>query len=148
MDDSARPVLLFDADCGFCTKCAGFAVRLGIEVLAWQSADLAALGITAEQAQQAVQWSDGHAPQSGHRAIAAALLTARRPWRWLGRLLQSRLVSWPAALAYRLIAANRYRLPGGAPTCRVPAQRTDEQPPVAGQAARAPVRQLGRRSGP
>jgi hypothetical protein len=34
--------------------------------------------------------------------------------------------SWGAAVAYRVIAANRYRLPGGSPACAVSAQRVGD----------------------
>jgi predicted DCC family thiol-disulfide oxidoreductase YuxK len=122
-----RPVLLFDGDCAFCTKCAGLLERIGpdAEIVPWQFADLAELGVTAEQATEAVQWvgADGTV-RSGHEAIAAVLATAGRIWRVAGRALVLPGVTWVAARAYRLVADNRYRLPGGTPACAVdPAQR-------------------------
>src|ERR1700727_446258 len=73
----ALPTLLYDGDCAFCTRCAHALERIGpdAESLAWQSADLAELGITEEQATDAVQWIqiDGTI-RSGHEAIAAILL--------------------------------------------------------------------------
>lgn len=53
-----RPVLLYDGDCGFCTSCAHFLERIGpdADIVPWQFADLGALGITEQQASDAVQW--------------------------------------------------------------------------------------------
>lgn len=117
-----HPVLVFDGDCGFCTTSARVLERIGpeAEIVAWQFADLAALGITAEQAAEAVQWigADGTV-RSGHEAIAAALSTAGRIWKIVGRTLLLPGISWAAARVYRLVAANRYRLPGGTPACKV-----------------------------
>lgn len=126
MDARARPVLLYDGDCAFCTSCARLIRRIGpdAEIVAWQLTDLAGLGVTEEQASEALQWvqADGTV-RSGHEAIAAMLSTAGRAWRIAGRVLLLPGVSWMAARAYRLVAENRQRLPGGAPTCALPPVR-------------------------
>jgi predicted DCC family thiol-disulfide oxidoreductase YuxK len=113
-------VLVYDGDCGFCTTCARFLERIGpdAEIVAWQLTDLAELGVTEEQAADAVQWVavDGTV-RSGHEAIAAVLSSAGRIWRIAGRLIVLPGVSRLAARAYRLTADNRYRLPGGTPAC-------------------------------
>jgi predicted DCC family thiol-disulfide oxidoreductase YuxK len=113
-------VLVYDGDCAFCTSCARALERIGPEakIVAWQLTDLAELGITAEQAAAAVQWvqADG-AVRSGHEAIAAALSTAGRIWRIIGRTILLPGISSVAARTYRLIADNRQRLPGGTPAC-------------------------------
>lgn len=118
-----RPVLLFDGDCAFCTKCAHALERIGpdAEIVPWQFTDLAELGVTEQQATEAVQLvgADGTV-RSGHEAIAAALIAAGQPWRTAGRMLLTPGISWIAARAYRLIARNRYRLPGGTPACALP----------------------------
>jgi predicted DCC family thiol-disulfide oxidoreductase YuxK len=126
VSDRERPALVYDGDCAFCTTCAGFLERIGpdAEIVAWQLTDLAALGITEEQAIDAVQWAraDGTV-RSGHEAIAAVLGAAGQPWRTIGRFLLLPGVSWLAAKVYRLVANNRYRLPGSTPACaRLPAQ--------------------------
>jgi predicted DCC family thiol-disulfide oxidoreductase YuxK len=118
-----RPVLLYDGDCAFCTTSARLLERIGpdAEIVAWQFADLEELGVTAEQTADAVQWTEaGGTVRSGHEAIAAALSSAGGIWRIAGRTLTLPGVSWVAAKAYRLVADNRYRLPGGTPACRVP----------------------------
>jgi predicted DCC family thiol-disulfide oxidoreductase YuxK len=117
-----RPVLVYDGDCAFCTKCAGALERIGpeAEIVAWQLTDLAELGITEEQASEAVQWVEtDDTVRSGHEAIASALSSAGRIWQPIGRALLLPGVSWVAAKAYRLVARNRYRLPGGTPACAV-----------------------------
>ncbi len=113
-------MLVFDGDCAFCTSCARLLERMGpeAEIVAWQLTDLDALGITAEQAAEAVRWIDlDGTVRAGHEAIAAALSTAGMPWRIAGRTLQLPLVSPLAAVGYRLISRNRHRLPGGTPAC-------------------------------
>ncbi len=120
-----RPVLLFDGDCAFCTRCARALARIGpdAEIVAWQFTDLAELGMTPEQAAEAVQLVqiDGTV-RSGHEAIAAVLNTAGRIWKIVGSAIMLPGISWMAAKVYRLVADNRYRLPGGTPACAV----TDE----------------------
>jgi predicted DCC family thiol-disulfide oxidoreductase YuxK len=120
MSSRQRPVLVFDGDCGFCTSCARFLERIGpdAEIVAWQLADLERLGLTEERAADAVQWVgvDGSV-RSGHEAIAAVLAGAGGIWRLAGRTLLLPGLSWIAARAYRLVADNRYRLPGGTPAC-------------------------------
>jgi predicted DCC family thiol-disulfide oxidoreductase YuxK len=119
-------VLVFDGDCGFCTSSVGLLERIGpsADIVAWQLTDLDALGLTEERAADAVQWVevDGGL-RSGHEAVSSALVAAGGIWRAIGRAMELRGVSWLAALAYRLVAENRYRLPGGTPAC---ARRPEE----------------------
>lgn len=127
MAGRTRPLLLFDGDCAFCASCARVIERIGpaAEIVAWQLADLDELGVTEEQAAAAVQWVevDGTA-RSGHEAIAAALITAGPIWRIVGRALLLPGISPLAARAYRLVADNRRRLPGGTPACDVRSRGT------------------------
>jgi predicted DCC family thiol-disulfide oxidoreductase YuxK len=117
-----RPVLVYDGDCGFCTTCVRLLERIGpdAEIVASQLTDLAGLGLTEAQAADAVQLvrTDGTV-RSGHEAIATVLATAGGAWRAVGRALLLPGISRIAAMAYRLIADNRYRLPGGTPACAV-----------------------------
>jgi predicted DCC family thiol-disulfide oxidoreductase YuxK len=120
MDGRRQPVLVYDGDCAFCTSCARALERIGpdAEIVAWQLTDLAALGITEEQAADAVQWVEvGGTVRSGHEAIAAVLGTAGRIWRVIGRLVLLPGISLLAARIYQLVADNRQRLPGGTPAC-------------------------------
>ena len=122
----ARPVLLYDGDCSFCTSCARVLERIGsdAEIVAWQHTDLGELGITEEQATDAVQWiqTDGTV-RSGHEAIAAILSADGRIWKIIGRMILLPGISWTAAKTYRLVADNRYRLPGSTPACARPPLR-------------------------
>jgi hypothetical protein len=56
------------------------------------------------------------------------LLRARWPFRPVGALILLPPISWLAAGVYRLIANNRYRLPGGTPACAVPQARPAPTP--------------------
>ena len=118
------PTLVFDGDCGFCSRAAEVARRVlppGCDVVPWQRADLAALGVTAERAQAEVVWVDRDgAVSGGASAVARGLRAAGLPWALLGAVLSVPPLSWLAPPVYRLVAANRYRLPGGTPACRLP----------------------------
>ncbi len=114
--------LVFDGDCGFCTTSVGFVGRFGLRagtVIAWQHADLDALGLTPEQCDDKVQWVDGGRVSSGHEAVARLLLGSALPWRPLGGLLLVPPFSWVAARAYRWVSEHRQQLPGGTPACAV-----------------------------
>jgi predicted DCC family thiol-disulfide oxidoreductase YuxK len=129
MSTRERPVLLYDGDCAFCTNCAHVLERIGpdADVVPWQLSDLGELGVTEAQAVDAVQWveADGTV-RSGHEAIAAVLKRAGWIWRLAGSVLILPGISWIVAKAYRLIARNRYRLPGGTPACAVSPERRRE----------------------
>jgi len=113
-------LLLYDADCAFCTRSAMLGRRLGLraQIMPMQDVDLAGYGITLDQATLAVPFvaDDGNV-SFGHRAIAGALRTGPLGWRLLGQALTLPGVDALAALAYRWVAANRYRLPGGTAAC-------------------------------
>jgi predicted DCC family thiol-disulfide oxidoreductase YuxK len=121
MSGRERPVLLYDGDCAFCTSSARVLEKIGpqAEIVAWQLTDLRELGITEEQAADAVQWVqiDGTV-RSGHEAIAGVLNTAGPVWRIIGRMVLLPGISWIAAKVYRLVAEHRHRLPGSTPACR------------------------------
>ena len=119
-------MLVYDGDCGFCTKCVRLVAKLpaDIDVEAWQFADLPSLGLTEAAAGAALQWVelDGTI-RAGHVAIAALLIRAGRGWAIIGRSLLLPGVSFLAAVTYRFIAANRGRLPGGTAACALPPEQ-------------------------
>lgn len=129
MTTRAHPIFLYDGDCMFCSSCARFIerrVRTSAEVKPWQFADLSALGVTQEQAEEAVQWvAPDSSVASGPRAIARLLLAAQWYWRPLGAALLVPPISWLAEPSYRLIARNRHRLPGGTAACSLPQAERD-----------------------
>jgi predicted DCC family thiol-disulfide oxidoreductase YuxK len=132
----AVPTLVFDGDCAFCTSSVHWAQRWcrpAVRFVPWQEIDLEANGLTYDQVTSAVRWLAPRAPRSGaapHGAAAVGrlLLRSRWPWRPIGALLLVPPFSWIAAGIYRLIAANRHRLPGGTPACAVPRQPTATEP--------------------
>jgi predicted DCC family thiol-disulfide oxidoreductase YuxK len=120
---------LYDGDCAFCSACARFIERrvaTPAQVIAWQWTDLGALGVTREQCDEAVQWIafDGagvRTASEGPAAIADLMRTSTRGWRAAAWLLGSRvglMVAWPV---YRWVSRHRDRMPGGTPTCALPA---------------------------
>ena len=114
------PVLIFDGDCAFCTSSAKKAERWFRldRVEPWQFADLDALGLSAEQCMASLQWvSRDGGVSSGHLAIAAAMRSRGAIWGVVGRVLCWPVISQLGALAYRWVAKNRYRLPGGTAAC-------------------------------
>lgn len=111
--------VVYDADCGFCTRSAHW---VDDDPVAWQSLDLAAVGATQEQADNFVGWlGDGRIRALGAPAIAAAL-RARGGWRRpLGTILDLPGVRRLAARVYPVVARHRHRLPGGTAACRLDA---------------------------
>ncbi len=119
-----RPVIVFDGDCAFCTSSVAFLrarVRPDADIVPWQWAELDALGLTEQECRRAVQWvaADGTV-SAGGRAVTAILLAGDRGWPVLGRLAGLRGARRLVDRAYDVVAANRSRLPGGTPACRLP----------------------------
>lgn len=121
------PVLVFDGDCAFCTTSAGVIARwlrrspADFAIEPWQHLDLAALGLTPAECDEAVRWVSANGiPDAGHVAIARALRASRWWVRPVGVVLLAPGISWVAARAYTWVAANRHRLPGGTPACSLP----------------------------
>lgn len=105
--------LVFDGECGFCRCSADFLrrrVQPNCEIVAWQSANLATLGLTPERCSEAVQWVSEGRTFSGARAIAGVLKTGAPMWRVLGGLIDLPPLRPVAGAVYRLVARNRSRL--------------------------------------
>lgn len=112
-----RPVLVFDGECDFCRACVRFAERITAREftsVAYQTADLAALGLSASDCAEAVQWValDGDVT-SAHEAVTVVLRHARWPWPIVGRAML-----WPGV---RDIAARVYQRVAQRRTCIVEA---------------------------
>lgn len=124
----ATSVLIYDGDCGVCTKLSRF-VTTGVRseptdfaVSAYQDADLESLGLTAEQCDEALQWvSSTGRVSSAQDAVARVLLAGRVPFRPLGAIILIPGINAVAGAVYRWVALNRHRLPGGTPACSLPA---------------------------
>lgn len=123
-----RPVLIYDGDCGVCTRLARLAARRvrrhpgSFAVAAYQDLDLAPLGLTAERCDEALQWVEADGRVRSAQDAVAAVLRAGRLWqRPLGLLLLAPGINALAGVVYGWVAANRHRLPGGTPACSLPA---------------------------
>ena len=120
-----RPLLVFDGDCAFCTRSVRFVerrIRRRPRIVAWQSLDLAELGLTQEQCELAVQWiGDDDSRAEAHVAVARTLVFGGRGWAVLGRIILLPGIRGLAAVVYRWIARNRHRMPGGTAQCNLPA---------------------------
>jgi predicted DCC family thiol-disulfide oxidoreductase YuxK len=129
MATAAFPTFLYDGDCAFCSSCARFIQRwipTPAAVEAWQLTDIDALGLTVEECDAAVQWATSSTRHSsGPEAIADLLKSSRPWWRVAGHLLALRPVLWLAWPAYRWVARNRDKLPGGTATCALPQAERD-----------------------
>ncbi|MGB8649136.1 MAG: DCC1-like thiol-disulfide oxidoreductase family protein [Mycobacteriales bacterium] len=115
--------LVYDGDCAFCTSSVRWVTRLHLGadvVIPWQQADLASLGLTRQQCEDALQLVRDGRVSSGHEAVAQLLLGSALPWRPLGALLLLPPLSWLAARVYAWVAAHRSRLPGGTAACALP----------------------------
>lgn len=113
--------LVFDGECGFCTRCVGWVRRLDrngrIDLRPYQRDGAPeSVGVTVEQCRDAVQWlgPDG-VRRSGADAVNAALSTA------LGTSVPTliyRATAGAQERVYRWLAARRGRLPGVVPHCQ------------------------------
>ena len=121
-----RPLVLHDADCGFCTRAAGWIPRIGskVDVSSLQAEDLVSLGVDAERSvrEMPVVLPDGSVVW-GHLAWAEILKAGPLPVRLAGLVLGSRLLSRPAAAVYGWVAGNRHKMPGGSAECALPQER-------------------------
>ena len=112
--------LLYDADCGFCSRSASWLAAWGVPgVRSMQSVDLPSLGVDAARAGREIPavLADGRVVY-GARAIGEALRFGPLWLRVAGWLVRGPL-AWPAALVYRVVARFRHRLPGGTGECRL-----------------------------
>ena len=115
-------LLLFDADCGFCTRAIGLAprLRLAAEIASIQSTALEQLGVdSARAAREMPAVVEGHVVY-GHNAIAAGLLTGPAPSRILGHIVGAPRFEWLFSNIYRWVAEHRHSLPGGTGSCELP----------------------------
>jgi predicted DCC family thiol-disulfide oxidoreductase YuxK len=104
-------VLVFDGECDFCRSCVRFAESITAREftsVAYQTADLASLGLRASDCADAVQWValDGGIT-SAHEAVASVLRHARWPWPIVGRMMLWPGVRGVAARVYQRVARRR-----------------------------------------
>ena len=118
-----HPVLIFDADCAFCTRSVGILKKLptGADVVGYQFADLESYGTTEERASYEVLWVGRSGRlHGGAQAIARLLSEAGGLYAAAGWLLRVPPFRWIAHGVYRVVANNRQRMPGGTAACALP----------------------------
>ncbi len=125
-EQAAGGRLIYDADCGFCTRSARWLAGPRadrIRIVPWQAIpDLAALGLREEDVTTQAYWQeDSGALKPGSEAIGAAMVARGGPAVAVGRLITSPSVAPVAATVYRWVAAHRHRMPGSTDACRLPA---------------------------
>ena len=135
-------LLLYDPDCGFCTRTARHVGRwpLGVDIQPISAHRLAEHGIDPSRAEREMPYvaPDGSITY-GHRAWAGILLTGPWPARIVGRTLTAPGLDRLSAAVYRWVAEHRESLPGGTPACALP---------TAEPSGDAPNRQGTRRTAP
>lgn len=101
----------------------------GWDAVPFQFEDLAALDaragglgeVTAERAEREVLWvTPTGRVYGGAQAVARLLMRSGGAWAYLGAVLASAPVRPVAGLAYRWVARNRHRMPGGTAACALP----------------------------
>jgi predicted DCC family thiol-disulfide oxidoreductase YuxK len=117
-------ILIFDGDCGFCTTTANWITKkslVPVEAQPYQWANLADLGLTEKEAAAKVQLISGGKIFSGHHCMAKLLLIQPNTFlKLVGAVMVMPGVEPISARVYRWIAANREKLPGGTPACKMP----------------------------
>jgi len=120
-----RPVFLFDGDCGVCQNGTdGIRRRVvpPVDLMAYQSVDLAAYGVTPDDvAEGPVLVSTDGSHVIGPLAVAQLLLTSRRPYHHLGAAMLAPGVRQLLHAAGPFLYRQRPRLPGSTDACRLPA---------------------------
>jgi predicted DCC family thiol-disulfide oxidoreductase YuxK len=115
------PLLVFDGDCAFCSSSVRAGQRwIGRMATAspYQTTDLGQFGLTAAECERAVRYvTRDRRVLAGENAVSMLLVDAGRGWWLLGSFMRLPGVHWLSGVAYRWVARNRHRLPGGTPAC-------------------------------
>lgn len=114
--------LIYDADCGFCTRSAKWLARGGnVNIKPWQGIkNLESLGLTEDMVETAAYWADGGpAAAAAEEAIARALIAKGGAWPVAGHVILLPGLRLVASKVYKLIARNRHAMPGGTDACRI-----------------------------
>lgn len=119
-----RSFLIYDGDCGFCTTSANFFAEQIADaprsIAPWQALDLNKFGLTEAETNTAAYWVDADGvTHRAHKGIAQALISSPMPWPIAGWIMAVPPVSWIASVVYKVVAKNRYKLPGATDACRV-----------------------------
>jgi predicted DCC family thiol-disulfide oxidoreductase YuxK len=111
----SRPLFIYDGDCGFCRKWAGWLdqrVGSAVRFSPFQALeDLARFNLTVDDVQSASYLFEEGRAYRGGRGIAQALARGNGIWKLLGLVLDLPGARQASARAYRYVARNRHRLP-------------------------------------
>jgi predicted DCC family thiol-disulfide oxidoreductase YuxK len=126
-------LLVYDGSCGFCTNCKEWLeTRLRapssmviVDSRNFSDDDLLAMHLDRALVNSTLCWCSDERVETGAGAVSKALINARGAWRLVGRVLRVAPVSWVAEFAYRVVAKNRYRLPGASASCASPVTTSD-----------------------
>ncbi|MBK6871362.1 MAG: DUF393 domain-containing protein [Kineosporiaceae bacterium] len=116
---------LYDGDCGFCTASARWLqrhVRPAVPIVPWQGEPAHVTDPLRDQLARSVVLLDATQQLRATAGNAVAILVTTSPhrWaRWTGHAMRLPLVRLVVELIYRVIAANRYRLPGATASCAI-----------------------------
>jgi predicted DCC family thiol-disulfide oxidoreductase YuxK len=121
---ATKPILIFDGDCGFCTTTANWIEGRSltpIEIQPYQWVKLADFGLTEKEAADKVQLIADGKIFAGHHCMAKLLLIQPNALlKFLGAVMVMPGVDPISEKVYEWVAANRHKLPGGTPACKLP----------------------------
>jgi predicted DCC family thiol-disulfide oxidoreductase YuxK len=121
---ASRALLVFDGDCSFCTTWVNrleAVLPVFPPTTPWQWIELDDHALTRDDVDRYAWVITPSHQYAGHLALSALLrMQPVAGLRLLGHLLATPPFSLVASLGYRVIAANRSRLPGGTPACALP----------------------------
>jgi predicted DCC family thiol-disulfide oxidoreductase YuxK len=122
----AKPILIFDGDCGFCTTTANWIEKRSltpVEIQPYQWAKLADFGLTEKEAADKVKLIFEGKIFAGHHCMAKLLLIQPNILlKFVGAVMVMPGLDPISAKVYEWVAANRHKLPGGTPACKMPRQ--------------------------
>ncbi|SCX08019.1 Predicted thiol-disulfide oxidoreductase YuxK, DCC family [Candidatus Aquiluna sp. UB-MaderosW2red] len=117
------PILIFDGDCAFCSSSVRVLRRMigskRIHTQPYQRLEPALYGLSEKECSEALRFVSERGKFQGSEAVAQVLIESKTPWLIAGRILNLPIISSLANLTYKKIAANRDKLPGGTPECKI-----------------------------
>lgn len=122
-----RATLIYDMDCGFCTRSARWIEGRWTrdprpQLVGGQRLDddtISAHGITRERLALEVVWVDRGTVLGGADAIAASLKAATGWVHLLGVVISLPGMVQLGRLVYPVVAKNRHQMPGGTDACKI-----------------------------